>query len=591
MRQDTEGFSRCLGNELPPFGGAPAAFSLDNLKAGGSEKRMTYHPWSRVYAPGGGDCVMIHEESISEVSFTINHDNLPTRHPRTNNRWRPFRQKPGRRRKWPNWSVSGARMPSGTVTERRCPLAGEPWNRPVFHHLSGPLRPGVAPAASRSGSPQVPDVRSGNRAGGSVTITLLNGYHPEKYVVDSRQDQQTLWQVIDRTTGEVVSHDKWSYDADSGTVTLTGITPFHVYTVNFLARVIWDTTSMYNHVVNQWDNPHVISVDPYHKQSRDHLLTYFANGSGNTRRHRLIRLTTLAYHFAVDSDQRAQDKFRDWTGYQDTISVEALEDFAKEHGYRLRPRTLSIRATTTPPARAERTVSGLDGIHSPLRASASERQLVAEAHAAGKKTAIFLGDHWIGIEPFSSNLRRDGHRYPYRRRRGRRGAAAGRRYPRTAREGTASVSLLLPRCFPRRRRSGFGVHQQLDQDPSRAPAQAHRADRLRRLPQPGAKFPEFVQHVEDLCHEFRSFKTMSNGTESLKAPVKVAVLNAWGSEPFVDQQLRTRPEIPRQTSGRDPGGRHQPVGMPGRPAGRNRVSQLPRYQTQRNSGRCGCPDQ
>jgi len=42
------------------------------------------------------------------------------------------------------------------------------------------------------------------------------------------------------------------------------------------------------------------------------------------------------------------------------------------------------------------------------------------------------------------------------------------------------------------------------------------------------KFPKFVQHVAELCAEFRAFQANSGGGESYKAPIKVAVLNAWG---------------------------------------------------------------
>ena len=44
-----------------------------------------------------------------------------------------------------------------------------------------------------------------------------------------------------------------------------------------------------------------------------------------------------------------------------------------------------------------------------------------------------------------------------------------------------------------------------------------------------SSFPGFTQHIERLCHDFRAFKTASEGTVSRKAPVKVAVLNAWGA--------------------------------------------------------------
>ena len=42
------------------------------------------------------------------------------------------------------------------------------------------------------------------------------------------------------------------------------------------------------------------------------------------------------------------------------------------------------------------------------------------------------------------------------------------------------------------------------------------------------QYPDFVEHVSNLCSEFRSFKANAAGGESLKAPIKVGILNCWG---------------------------------------------------------------
>src|SRR5208282_994266 len=172
--------------------------------------------------------------------------------------------------------------------------------------------------------------------GRTVVIAPMSGFYRDKYVIDTKHSARRYWEVINRTTGEVVPATRWRFDPKAGSVTVRGATPFHVYSVNFLVFQIWDTTSMYNHLTNNWTRPHVISVDPYHKPCWKHLMAYYDGWLQTHARTNVVRLTTLAYHFAVDSDQNAVDKFRDWTGYQDTISVQALEDFAREHRYRLR---------------------------------------------------------------------------------------------------------------------------------------------------------------------------------------------------------------------------------------------------------------
>jgi 1,3-beta-galactosyl-N-acetylhexosamine phosphorylase len=363
---------------------------------------------------------------------------------------------------------------------------------------------------------------------GTVAIDPMSGFFREKYVIDRKHDPKRYWEVIDRTTGKVVPTKKWSFSPRTGKVTVRGIEPFHAYTVNFLVFQIWDTTSMYNHLTNNWDKPHVISVDPYHKQCWDHLMKFFDRWLETHQRTNVARLTTLAYHFSVDSDQDAVDKFRDWTGYQDTISVQALEDFAKEYGYRLRSEDFVDQGYYNAACRVP-SPAYLDWMRFIHRFVVRfGRALTDKAHAAGKKTAMFWGDHWIGCEPYSPEFQKMGidihvgaaedgvalrrvsdtpgpqlkelRLYPYF-------------FPDVFRPGGAPTAESLSNWIKIRRalmrknidRLGYGGYLSL-----------------------ALKFPDFVKHVTELCDEFRQFKSHAAGSESAKAPVKVVVLNAWG---------------------------------------------------------------
>ena len=88
--------------------------------------------------------------------------------------------------------------------------------------------------------------------GESLSIRLMEGFSPELIAVNSRDDIKRWWEVIDRTTGEVVPAGHWSYDEESGEVTIRGTAPFHDYTVSFLCYLIWDPVHMYNAIVNGW---------------------------------------------------------------------------------------------------------------------------------------------------------------------------------------------------------------------------------------------------------------------------------------------------------------------------------------------------
>lgn len=361
-----------------------------------------------------------------------------------------------------------------------------------------------------------------------LVIDPMSGFYREKYVIDTKHGAKKYWEVIDRTTGGVVPAAKWSFNPKTGKVTLTGAVPFHVYTVNFLVFQIWDTTSMYNHLTNNWDKPHVISVDPYHKPCWDHLMKFYDRYLADHPRTDVVRLTTLAYHFAVDSDQNAVDKFRDWTGYQDTVSVPALEDFAREYGYRLRSEDFVdqgyYNAACRVPSRGY--LDWMEFIHRFVVKFG--KALADKAHAAGKRTAIFWGDHWIGVEPYRPGFLKMGIDIHV-------GAAedgvALRRISDTP-GGLVKELRLYPYFFPDVFREGgdplgesrsnwIKIRRALMRKP---------VDRLGyggylKL---ALQFPDFIEHVGELCAEFRAFKANAGGGESKKAPIKVAVLNAWG---------------------------------------------------------------
>ena len=54
--------------------------------------------------------------------------------------------------------------------------------------------------------------------------------------------QKRYWEVIDRTTGEVVPVERWTVHEENNTITIEGTRPFHEYTVSFLVYAIWDPT-------------------------------------------------------------------------------------------------------------------------------------------------------------------------------------------------------------------------------------------------------------------------------------------------------------------------------------------------------------
>ena len=103
-------------------------------------------------------------------------------------------------------------------------------------------------------------------------IKILAGYYSEQFEIDKVHDEKKWWEVIDRTTGEVVNPSKWSFNKESEILTVEETTPYHEYTVNFLVYMIWDPTQMYNHITNDWgDKPLEMPYDCRQAKTRIHV--------------------------------------------------------------------------------------------------------------------------------------------------------------------------------------------------------------------------------------------------------------------------------------------------------------------------------
>ena len=165
--------------------------------------------------------------------------------------------------------------------------------------------------------------------GDTVTIPLMKGISPELMQVNTNDDITRWWEVMDRTTGQPVPPERWSY-AD-GSVTVQAV-PFHEYTVSFLAYLIWDPVHMYNATTNGWTNfEHQITFDvrqpKTHKYSMERLRKFIAEHPYVN----VIRYTTFFHQFTLIFDELKREKFVDWYGYS------ALSWRPASRTFRIRP--------------------------------------------------------------------------------------------------------------------------------------------------------------------------------------------------------------------------------------------------------------
>ena len=118
--------------------------------------------------------------------------------------------------------------------------------------------------------------------------------------VNSNDDIQRWWEVIDRTIGEVVPVSEWDYSDETGDVTIHGAKKFHDYTVSFLAYIMWDPVHMYNAVVNDWQGVEKqIIFDVRQPKTREFTMKRLRKYIEDNPHIDVIRYTTFFHQFTL----------------------------------------------------------------------------------------------------------------------------------------------------------------------------------------------------------------------------------------------------------------------------------------------------
>ena len=362
--------------------------------------------------------------------------------------------------------------------------------------------------------------------GPQLRIPLMQGVSPELMQVNTRDDIHRWWEVMDRTEGTVVDTTQWSY-AD-GTVTIHGAKPYHEYTVSFLCYLIWDPVHMYNAIVNGWkDFEHQITFDVRQPKTHAFSLKRLRAFLESHPYVNVVRYTTFFHQFTLVFDELKRQKYVDWYGYSASVSPYILERFEKEVGYPFRPEYIVDQGYYNNQYRVpSREYLDFQAFQR-REVAALAREFVDITHEYGREAMMFLGDHWIGTEPYmpefagigldavvgsvgnGSTLRlisdipgvkyTEGRFLPYF-------------FPDTFHEGGDPVGEARDNWLTARRailrkpidRIGYGGY-------------------LKRA----CQFPEFLDYVESVCSEFRQLYQNIQGGRPVCLK-RVAVLNCWG---------------------------------------------------------------
>ena len=361
--------------------------------------------------------------------------------------------------------------------------------------------------------------------GDTVTIPLMKGISPELMQVNTNDDITRWWEVMDRTTGQSVPPEQWSY-AD-GSVTVQAV-PFHEYTVSFLAYLIWDPVHMYNATTNGWTNfEHQITFDvrqpKTHKYSMERLRKFIAEHPYVN----VIRYTTFFHQFTLIFDELKREKFVDWYGYSASVSPYILNQFEQEVGYKFRPEYIIDQGYYNNQYRVPSKEFRDFQAFQRREVAKLAKEMVDITHACGCEAMMFLGDHWIGTEPFMPEFKTIGLDAVV----GSVGNGSTLRLISDIEGVKYTEGRFLPYFFPDTFHEGG--------DPVREAKEnwvtARRAILRKPIDRIGyggylklaLQFPEFVDYVESVCNEFRKLYENIKGTTPYCVK-RVAVLNCWG---------------------------------------------------------------
>ena len=362
--------------------------------------------------------------------------------------------------------------------------------------------------------------------GGPLSIPLMQGISAELMEVNTRDDIKRWWEVVDRTTGEPIAPGAWRYE--EGNVVIDTPQDFHDYTVSFLAYLIWDPVHMYNAVTNDWkDFEHQITFDVRQPKTKKFTMERLRKFIDDHPYVNVIRYTTFFHQFTLVFDELKREKYVDWYGYSASVSPCILEQFEKETGYKFRPEFIIDQGYYNNQYRVPSREFKDFMAFQRREVAALAREMVDITHELGKEAMMFLGDHFIGTEPYMEEFKTIGLDAVV----GSVGNGSTLRLISDIPGVKYTEGRFLPYFFPDTFHQGG--------DPVREAKEnwvtARRAILRKPIDRIGyggylklaCQFPEFIDYVESVCGEFRELYDNIKGTTPYCVKT-VAVLNSWG---------------------------------------------------------------
>lgn len=361
----------------------------------------------------------------------------------------------------------------------------------------------------------------------SLSIEIMKGLYPDMLSPNTRDDIKRWWEVVDRTTGKVVPTDEWDYNEEEGKVTIKAV-PFHEYTVSFLAYIMWDPVHMYNAVTNDWkDVEHQITFDVRQPKTHEYTLKRLRKFIEDHPYVNVLRFTTFFHQFTLVFDELAREKYVDWYGYSASVSPYILKQFEEEVGYPFRAEYIIDQGYYNNQYRVPSKEFQDFQAFQRREVAKIVKEMTEITHECGKKAMMFLGDHWIGTEPFMEEFKTLGIDAVV----GSIGNGSTLRLISDIEGVKYTEGRLLPYFFP----DVFNENGDPVKEAKYNWVTARRAILRKPIDRIGyggylklaLQFPEFLDYVEQVCNEFRTLYANVKGTTPYCVK-KVAVLNCWG---------------------------------------------------------------
>lgn len=361
----------------------------------------------------------------------------------------------------------------------------------------------------------------------SLSIEIMKGLYPDMLSPNTRDDIKRWWEVVDRTTGKVVPTDEWDYNEEEGKVTIKAV-PFHEYTVSFLAYIMWDPVHMYNAVTNDWkDVEHQITFDVRQPKTHEYTLKRLRKFIEDHPYVNVLRFTTFFHQFTLVFDELAREKYVDWYGYSASVSPYILKQFEEEVGYPFRAEYIIDQGYYNNQYRVPSKEFQDFQAFQRREVAKIVKEMTEITHECGKKAMMFLGDHWIGTEPFMEEFKTLGIDAVV----GSVGNGSTLRLISDIEGVKYTEGRLLPYFFP----DVLNENGDPVKEAKYNWVTARRAILRKPIDRIGyggylklaLQFPEFLDYVEQVCNEFRTLYANVKGTTPYCVK-KVAVLNCWG---------------------------------------------------------------